>query len=58
MKYKNIIIKSERGDLSAEIFNGWTMLLDGEGHTVVLGKYPNARFEVLEKLIKEVKKMR
>jgi hypothetical protein len=49
-------IENERSDLKADIDKtGWVCLLDEYGQTITLGKYPNARFEVLEELLKKVK---
>jgi hypothetical protein len=49
-------IKSKFSDLSAEILdNGWVILQIENEETISLGKYPNARFEILEKMLEFVK---
>ena len=52
------IIQNEFSDLSAVILhNGWvTLISDIENIRISLGKYPNARFRIIEKILEEVKK--
>lgn len=57
-KPKDKIIQDEFSDVYAEILdNGWVTLREpNEKINLSLGKYPNARFDVIERLLKEVKK--
>ena len=51
-------IKNKYSDLWVEIDNetGWTQIIAENGDvSVSLGKYPNKRFEVLEKMFQELK---
>lgn len=57
LKPKDKIITDEFSDLSAEILeNGWVTLSQTGRENISLGKYPNARFKVIEKLLEDVKK--
>ena len=54
LKNKSMVIRNMFSDLSAEIINGWAVLF-ASGTIITLGYYPNARFEIIERLLKQVK---
>lgn len=55
---KTKIFKSKFSDVSAEVHNGWAVLYIDGSATIALGNYPNARFEILEDLIKYMKEVK
>lgn len=54
---KNKIIKNKQSNIEFEFYNGFGVIL-GDGISVTLGKYPNARWDIIEKAIKYAKEMK
>jgi hypothetical protein len=58
-KQENKIFTNELSDLSIEFIKDWAVIIQEDGEdsrNVSLGKYPNARWEIIEKALEYAKR--
>jgi superoxide dismutase len=59
MTTKDKTFTNKFSNMRIEVYGtGWTILENDNEHTIVLGNYPNARWELIEKALEYVKKLK